>query len=56
MKQRITYFLAQGNRVDSTDINVKNDSVNFTKAHEAAEEWRLTLSLNDLPDEVGIRL
>ena len=52
MKQRITYFLPEGNRVDPADITVENDSLNFTKAHEAAEEWRLTLGLQDLPDEV----
>jgi hypothetical protein len=52
MKQRITYFLPEGNRVDRTDIEVKKDGLNLTRAHEAAEEWRLTLSLNDLPDEV----
>lgn len=52
MKQRITYFLPEGNRVDSANIEVKKDSLNFTRAHEAAEEWRLTLSLSDLPDEV----
>jgi hypothetical protein len=56
MKQRITYFLPEGNRVDSADIEVKDDSLNFTKAREAAEEWRLTLGLQDLPDEVGICL
>ena len=55
MKQRITYFLPEGKRVDPADIHVENDSLNFTKAHEAAEEWRLTLSLDDLPDEVAHR-
>jgi hypothetical protein len=56
MKQRITYFLPEGNRVDPADIQVEHDSLNFTKAHEAAEEWRLTIGLPDLPDEVGICL
>ena len=54
MKQRITYFLPEGKRVDPADIRVENDSLNFTKTHEAAEEWRLTLSLDDLPDEVDM--
>lgn len=52
MKQRITYFLPEGNRVDQADIKVEKDSLKFTRAHEAAEELRLTLSLDDLPDEV----
>lgn len=52
MKQRITYFLPEGKRVDSKDIDVGKDTLNFARAHEAAEEWRLTLSLNELPDEV----
>lgn len=52
MKQRITYFLPEGKRVDPEDVHVGSDTLNFTKAHEAAEEWRLTLSLHDLPDEV----
>ena len=53
MRQRITYILPEGSNVHRADLKVSNDSLNFTKAGEAAEEWRLTLGLDDLPEEVG---
>lgn len=52
MKQRITYLLPEGTGIGPADINVGNDSLDFTHAGEAGEEWRLTLGLNDLPEEV----
>ena len=53
MKQRITYILPDGSNVHRADLKVSNNSLYFTKADEAAEEWRLTLGLDDLPEEVG---
>ena len=52
MKQRITYLLPDGSGLDPADIKVQNDSLEFTRTAEAAEEWRLTLGFNDLPEEV----
>lgn len=53
MRQRITHFLPERRRVDPADIEVEKGGLNFTRSQEAAEEWRLTLSLDELPDEVG---
>ena len=52
MKQRITYLLPEGTRVDAKSIEVGNDSLKFTRASEAAEEWRLTLGWDELTQEV----
>lgn len=52
MKQRITYLLPQGSGISSTDIEVGEDHLKFSRAHEAHEEWRLTLALHELSEEV----
>lgn len=52
MKQRITYLLPEGDRVESSSIKVENDSLHFARAKEAAQEWRLTLGWEELPGEV----
>lgn len=56
MKQRITYVLPEGIDLSPADIEVDAESLNFTKADQAAEEWRLTLGFGDLPDEVCIHI
>lgn len=52
MKQRITYLLPQGSDLSVSDLQLENDSLRFAKAHQAAEEWRFTLGMDDLPIEV----
>ena len=52
MKQRITYLLPEGSQAEPADVKVDKDSLNFSRADEADEEWRLTLGINDLPEEV----
>ena len=53
MKQRVTYLLPESHGVDYADIKVGANGLDFLRADKAAEEWRLTLGLNDLPDEVS---
>lgn len=52
MKQRITYILPPGTGLSASDIAVEHDSLSFAKAGLAVEEWRFTLGLAELPDEV----
>lgn len=54
MKQRLTYFLPEGSGIDPSDIKISEDSLNFTKAAQASEEWRLTRGPGELPEEVGL--
>lgn len=54
MKQRTTFLLPQGDDINPKDIKVGSDHLNFTKAHRADVENRITLSLNELPDDVGL--
>jgi hypothetical protein len=54
MKQRITYLLPKGNRVEAEDISTSSDSLTFSKADQAAEEWRMTLGWHELPLEVSM--
>ncbi|KAK5167330.1 protease B nonderepressible form [Saxophila tyrrhenica] len=56
MKQRITYLLPEGHRVNASDILVQDDSLSFADASKAAEEWRLTLGLDELPEEIQVIL
>ncbi|KAK3048896.1 protease B nonderepressible form [Extremus antarcticus] len=49
MKQRITYLLPEGHRADAEDIEIDSDSLKYTKAGQAAEEWRITLGWDELP-------
>ena len=53
MKQRLTYLLPAGSELAPSDIEIVDDSVDFKKADQASEEWRLTLELPELPEEVG---
>ena len=53
MKQRITYLVPRGDGVNPEDIQVTKDSVHYKRADQAAEEWRLTLEINDVPQGVG---
>lgn len=53
MKQRVTYFLPEGARVDPQDIHVTNDSLTFARAKDAAIEKKVTAGLSELPEEVG---
>lgn len=53
MKQRITYLLPDGSNVDPSAIKIQDESIDFVLADRAVEEWRLTLELDELPDEVG---
>ena len=52
MKQRITYFLPAGSNVDPSDIKLQDESIDFVQADRVVEEWRLTLKLDELPNEV----
>ena len=52
MKQRITYFLPEDVSADPEDIQVGSDNLNYTRASEAAQEWRFTLGVDDLPRKV----
>lgn len=52
MKQRITYLLPQGTGLSASDIEVENESLKFTKASPAVEEWKFTLGMGELPEEV----
>ena len=56
MKQRITYMLPEGTGIDPADISVGSSNLSYTKAAQAAEEWRVTLDLDELPDEVCIQV
>lgn len=53
MKQRHTYLLPEVSGVDPEDIYLSDSTLQFAKAGQAAEEWRLTLGWEFLPDEVG---
>ena len=53
MKQRITYLLPEGSVIDPDDIRVKNDTISFANAKDAAVEKRVTVGLSELPDEVS---
>jgi len=55
MKQRITYIAPAGNNLAPSDIVITDEGVDFAQAHESTEEWRLTLGLDELPDEVSER-
>ena len=57
MKHRITYLLPEGLGIDPADIKVistpadikiRSHYFEFKKAASAAEEWRLTLGLDEL--------
>lgn len=52
MKQRITYILPEGAGISAAHIDVKPDSLRFSKASEALQEWRFTLGPDELPVEV----
>lgn len=54
MKQRTTYLLPEGHRADAEDIEIDSDSLKYTKAGQAAEEWRITLAWDELPSSVGL--
>ena len=55
MKQRLTYLLPEGSGISPTDIQISGERVNFTKADQASEQWRITLGLHELPEEVSQR-
>lgn len=52
MKQRLTYLLPANSNLVPSDLSVKADRLDFAKAPQAHEEWRVTLGLHELPDEV----
>jgi hypothetical protein len=55
MKQRITYVVKQPDEFSPEQLEVKTDSngpVFTIKNVDAAKEHRLTLGLDELPDEV----
>ena len=52
MKQRITYLLPPGTGLQADDIHLKDESLSFAKARHAVEEWKFTLGVEELPDEV----
>ena len=52
MKHRITYLVHDGESIpDPENIKVTKDSVAVPPVG-AAEEWRVTMGLEDLPQEV----
>ena len=56
LKHRVTYFLPQGIGADPEDIVLIDKSLKYKKASQAAEEWRLTLAFQDLPQGVSTLL
>lgn len=52
MKQRVTYLLPEGNSADTSDIKVSSHGLTYAKADQASKEWRLTIGLHELPQEV----
>jgi len=53
MKHRITYLLHSGEPgIDPSTIQVTPDSIT-TGPTKAAQEWRVTIALLDLPNEVN---
>lgn len=54
MRQRITYLLPEGTGIDPADIQVTKDELKYSKIDQAAEERRITLGLNELPEDVGL--
>ena len=53
MKQLVKYLRYEGNGAEPSDIKVGPNVVTYSKADQASEEWRLTLALHELPEEVG---
>lgn len=55
MKQRITYLTKTPGGVDPASLRVGKDSLTIPGL-EAAKEWRITLGVQDLPQEVPLSL
>jgi len=54
MKHRVTYLLHEGEPgVDPASLEVEEDRLEVPELR-AAREWRTTLGLNELPEEVCI--
>lgn len=56
MKQRRTYLLPSGSNLHVNDLAVTSDSLTFAKAQNAVEEWKFTLGMEELPDEVFLTI
>lgn len=55
MKQRITYILPSGTALTKSDIAIRGDTLHFSKASQAAEEWKVTLALDELSNKVSLQ-
>lgn len=56
MKHRITYLLhGADDAVDPKKLDVKKDSLRVPKL-DAAKEWRATIGVSDLPQEVRVHM
>ncbi|RMZ04852.1 hypothetical protein D0862_05171 [Hortaea werneckii] len=52
MKQRITYLLPEGTKINPEDIHITKNALTYADAKNAALEKRLTASLSELPSEL----
>lgn len=52
MKQRITYLLPEGTKINPEDIHITTNALTYADAKNAALEKRLTAGLSELPSEV----
>ena len=52
MKQRVTYLLPEGTKINPEDIAITKNALTYANAKNAALEKRLTAGLSELPLEV----
>ena len=55
MKERVTFLNHQGQDFDPAQLQLQNDSLRL-KSLKAAREDRLTIGLDELPQEVYLQL
>ena len=53
MKERLTFLPSADSGLSKDDLLVRPDRLEYTKAHLTDAEWRLTLGVDEVPDEVS---